>query len=815
MVNTSDLTYKEVDPAKKDCNWANDVLKIHRMNWRPLVNVTRGWEDRNLLYSTQPLDKVKDSFQDEEFKNNVQFHPLPILEASVNAVVEEITKNPPKTELKAIDPTSTVMREEDILLLKNRKIVEQDITNYQKQVGIDMDYKIPYDAYNGNAKDFDKMGLNDQNPEDVQFYEENFQKLNIELAGQSVLDHVLKYNKFDEATLRKIVKDVFAFKVICTQIFVDKTTGEIKSKYIDPQITKGVFGDTNDGKNDICRGWEDNVTVMEWLGMVGNEFQWDRDWKHLLWAINYRNNVKFTGFIRNNVAYDCMNFPGFATQMGLEEGTLPNLLDWSMAYTYKIYCGYAEWKSVDATQTYLKSLTKPEFVDIVPYSYELKKKKEIKEYYKESYYQQQWYSTYFIATTSMTQWIYGFQKVYFQQLEGSNDEYSNGTLCYYQEEGKSAVEIAKPYLQPANFAYYRMLWLIYKTKPDAEEYLLDELLTLSKGIAKEYPQMANGTAGAPGFETILNQIIQYQRKSHIKIRAFPEVEGRVVPQLPALGEKKGSGGLDTTAIAMQAVTQWAEAQISLKIGINPMRLGANPPSRESTESENSTVQYSFNTTGYMYRMVQYLKEHAAIIILNYTQDIIKFKDSLPYNWLVKLVGNESIEFLKTLDKCALHRYGLFINDYNRNLDKQRVMQAADIALSKGTLTQPQWFVINTTEDPRRANAILMRMEREKDRKEKAFQMQQMQVQDQMAEKQFQRQMAIEKTKGDYQLQKAQYEMQGYLAAAQVSANSKINVKELQIAGEIPKVEAKTDGQKQLEREKSNLDEQQSLAKGAA
>lgn len=813
MVNNSNLTYQEVDPAKKDAVWANQVINVHRMNWRPLVSRDRAFENRNILYSTQPLDKVRDSFQDEDFKKNVDFIPLPIMEAFVNAVVEEITKNPPKAELKSIDPTATIMREADIQLLKNRKIVERDITSFQQQIGIPTPYKMPYENFNGNVKEFDKMGLNEENPQDIQFYEENFQKLGVEMAGQSVIDHVLKVNKFDESTLRRMVKDIFACKVNSTQIYVDKTTGEIKSRYIDMQICRGVFGDTNDGKNDICRGWEDNTTVMEWLSMVGNEFDWIRDWKHLLWAINYCNGTKFTGFIRNNTHYDCCNDVSFMGQMGLGE-VQTNLLDWSMAYTYKVYCGYIEWKTVDATQTYLRSHTNPDFVDIVPYSFELKKKKEIKEYYKESFYQQQWYCSYFIATTSMTQWIYGFQKVYFQQIEGANDEYSNGTLCYYQEEGKSAVEIAKPYLQPANFAYYRMLWLIYKTKPDQEEYLLDELVTMAKELQREFPQMAgNGTA--PSFENILNQIIQYQRKSHVKLRVLPEVEGRKQPQLPLMGERQGSGGLDATAIAMQAVTQWAEAQISLKIGINPMRLGANPPSRESTQSEETTIQYSFNTTGYIYRMIQYVKEHAANTILTYAQDIVKFKDSLPYKWLISLVGFDTIESLKVLDKWAAHRCGLCIGDYNRNIDKQRIMQAADIALQKGTLTEPEWFIINTTEDPRRAHAILMRLAREKERRDRAFEMQKIQAQDAVGQRQFEREMALVQAKGQIEVQKAELQMRGYIGAAQINAENKLNVKELQVAGEQPKIEAKTEGQKQLEREKANLESQKSLAKGAA
>lgn len=807
MIGTSAKIYMEVDPAKKDAVWANRCIEINRMNWRRLVNVIRGIEDRNLLYSNQPLNHVMDSFQDAEFKRDVQFLPLPIMEAFVNAVVEELTKRPPRTELKAIDPSSITAKEKDVELLKNRKIVERDISNYRQQVG-EPPYKMPYGKFAGNVKEFDSMGLDENDPEDINFYVENFQKLLYEIAGQSVLDNVLKTNKFDESTLRKIVKDVFAFKAICTQVFVDKMTGEIKTRYIDPQICYGVFGDTNDGKNDICRGWQDNITVMEWLQMVGNEFDWYKDWRYLLWGINYCNGTKFTGFIREGVSYDCCFNGQWTAEMGLD-GVEQNMLDWSQAYTYKVFSGYMEWRTIDATATYLRSNKNRGFVEPVPYYYELKKKKEVKEYYKESYYQQQWYSSYFLATSNLTQWIYSFQKVYLQQLEGANDEYSNGTLCYYQEEGKSAVEISKPYLQPANFAYYRMLWLIYKTKPDQEEYLLNEMLTMAKAFKREFPQMA-GTNNTPSFDSILDQVIQYQRKSHIRIRVFPEVEGRVIPQLPPEGRKPGSGGLDPVAIAMQSVTQWAETQIGIKIGINPMRLGANPPSRESTESEMNTIQYSFNTTGYIYRMVQYLKEHIATTILNYTQDIIKFKESLPYKWIINLIGVETFEYLKVLDDFCAHRCGIYIWDYNRQVEKDKIMQAANVALAKGTLRQDEWYIISQTDDPKKSNAILSRINRVREKKQEQQQMQQMQMQDQMAQRQYERQKDLIMIEGQLKLQQEQIRAKGYIAAAQIQASNKIDVKELQVASEQPKIQAKADAQKQVQQNQKNLEEQTPL-----
>src|SRR5687767_1085981 len=98
MISAAADTYREIDPAKKNVEWATKVIGIHRMNWRRLTGVARGIKNRELLYSMQSMEKIRESFQDEEFKKNIDFLPLPIMEAFINAVVEEITQRPPKME---------------------------------------------------------------------------------------------------------------------------------------------------------------------------------------------------------------------------------------------------------------------------------------------------------------------------------------------------------------------------------------------------------------------------------------------------------------------------------------------------------------------------------------------------------------------------------------------------------------------------------------------------------------------------------------------------------------------------------------------
>jgi hypothetical protein len=811
MIGTAFEVYKEVDPAKKNGKWADTCLTIFRRDWRPLVNQLRAQINKRLLLSQQPMDKIKATFKDKNFIECNEFNPLGIMETMKNTMVEEITKNPPKAQLRAVDPTALNEKESDLQLLRNRKIIQDDLSKYQAQIGMPP-YKVSYDQFKGNAQEFDKMGLDDNDPDDINFYERNFQRLLYEIEGQAVINNIMKLNRFDEERIEDFVIDALAYKCICMQSYIDQITGEIKQRYIYPETAFGLFGDANDGKDDICRGWQDNVTVMEWLQMVGNDFEWDRDWWQLLWAINFAGNYKFTGFRRNNQIYDVYANGGYyAGVMGLgpQDPNIPdNYLDWSLSYTYKIYAGYIEWNTPEATATYLRKKGHPDYIEEVPYGYDLKKKKQVREYYVENFYQQQWYKCNFIATTSITQWIYNFGKVYYQQFEGANDEYASGTLCYYRKKGQSAVEIAKPYISLANFAFYRMLWVIHHSKPQEDQYVLEELIQLSKGFQRLFNQQGTNSV-IPSIDTILTQIIEYQRQNFVRIRSFPQIEGRTIGQLPPLEGKRD--GIDPIAVSMQAVITWAELQIASKIGMNPQ-----PMPRQSFKSEMNAIESSYNARGYVYRMIQYLKERQAATILNFTTDIIKFKESVPYNWLKTLVGTETFRGLGLLDNFAAHRYGIFIRDFNSDIDRAEIKQAANIALQKGTLTQDQWFVITQTEDYQKANQILAFLERKKAKLIRKQQLQDMQIKDQMDQKAYERQKDLIVTKGKLDIEKAKIEAEGYRVAAEIQANSRIAVKNIQVEHEPEKQTAKTEGQKELAATKENLTEQHPYPqKGAA
>lgn len=807
MLDYGFSVYNNPNP-NKDKKWAADCITIFRTYWRPLVDQVRAADNRAILYGLNEIKEIKDSFEDKAFKKAiVEFRPLPILQSIVNTITEEITQHPPTAEVRAQDPLSINKKESDIAMLKARKILEADVTYIQKSTGMippDSQYKVPYDEFNGNVNEFDDMQLNENDPEDIDVFRSHFHRLWYEIGAQAALNSVLKINQFDESTMRTMVKDAFTCNTMAADCYVDQITGEIKYDYIDPSTMYGIWGTTNDGKNDVCRGWYKQCTIMEWISMVGNEFNFENDWTQLLYAINFVSNTTFTGFLRGGVVYSALGKSDGL--LGISSTVKENLFDWSNAYMFKIWVGRIEWPIWESSLTVKKSKDGYDS-EIVDFNYEITKKESKQGYQKQNIGTTQWYKCYFLATSSITQYIYGFQKIFFQPLPGFNDTYSNGTLHYYQEQGQSPVDVSKTFLSVANFAYYRFMWIIFHAKPEPEEFVLDEILTLARTIQRETPQ--NGiTSSLLGLDTYVEQAIQQQRQGHIRLRTFPKVDGKTIPQLPMEGRRRGDGGVDPIAVVMQGVLDWAESRIYRMIGFNPMRVGANPPSRESTRSEENTMSASQNATGYFYRMMQYQKERQAITTLNYICDIIQYEDTVPYNWLKQMLGDKTFKALTSLGKNVPHRWGIFLHDSNIALLRQRIDQQVQIALSKGTISQGQAMMVTAIEDPKLATARLAIMERQT---AKRLLMEQMKLQEQQKQNALAIEAAkqqTEKIKAQTEIMKAQIAAQATINAARIAADSKETVKRIQIDSEPNKVQAKVDGDKQLLETENNLKQQQ-------
>jgi hypothetical protein len=296
----------------------------------------------------------------------------------------------------------------------------------------------------------------------------------------------------------------------------------------------------------------------------------------------------------------------------------------------------------------------------------------------------------------------------------------------------------------------------------------------------------------------------------VNIRAYPQVEGRPLLQLPALDGRRN--GVDPITVALQSLFTWGVQLVSIAIGVNPMRTGANPPERESGKTEMNTIEFSINATSYIYRMQQNVKEKTATTILNLTQEIIRYKDSIPYKWLLTVMGNETFNGLFLLDQYAGHRMGLYVRDYNANAEKNRINQAGDMALGKGELEFDQWFAVTQVEDYKMAAKMLALYKRKKEKRERKEKLQELKIQQQLQQEKFQQEMALIKEKNDGAYRVAEKETEGYKYAADAQAQSRIKVKEITVESEPEKQSQKAEASKEINSSKEKDKEQAPFAR---
>lgn len=420
------------------------------------------------------------------------------------------------------------------------------------------------------------------------------------------------------------------------------------------------------------------------------------------------------------------------------------------------------------------------------------------------------YKTYFLPTSSTTQWIYGFGELYYKELEGAFDEYCKGSLMYYRLEGNSAAEISVPYVEFANLCYYRMKWMVYHAKPQKEQYIIEELIKVAKATQRMFPQ--NATSATPTVDNILTQLINYKHENFVDIRSFPEIDGKTIGQLPSQEGTKSNN--DQFAIWLQSIEQWLEMQIAEKVGLNDMRLGQIQNAREGFKKGQEETQASLNSTSYVYRTIQLVKEHCCLTTLNYTQDIVRFKDSIPYKWLLKMMGMNEFENSKLLADYSSHRFGLTVEEYQSQVQKQKLMSAADMALDKGDgrggITIIEWGILNMCTDYNdglRKLALFKYKAEKKARKEK---LQELQIAQQNA-----MQLKQEDAKAKQAEQQAEQKKTETIAKAQMyvadkNSESKIEVKELGIQAENPKQEARTSSQQEIIKSKADAKLQEAL-----
>src|SRR5438128_513942 len=195
--------YLELDPAKKDEQWATDMVSHLRTYWKPLVSDKTASENMDIILSRYNMENVMKMFKDPK-KLGMEFMAIAIMEKVRNILVGEITKAGLSVSINALDPVAEEQRKKDRTLLANKKEVEDVISYLQTQIGLP-EYKMEHekkisgkDPFHGNMDMFEELDLDSGNAQDRGYFFKAWHRLKHEMDAQEIVDANIKANELEE-----------------------------------------------------------------------------------------------------------------------------------------------------------------------------------------------------------------------------------------------------------------------------------------------------------------------------------------------------------------------------------------------------------------------------------------------------------------------------------------------------------------------------------------------------------------------------------------------------------------------------------------
>ena len=804
----------ENDPLKQTAEWANKVITRRRIDWRPVITTDYYRRMKSKLLSGQDLkETVIQYFTDEDFIKHTKFQPLPIMEKPRNIIVDQAREAGIKPYINSIDPSAKKHKEQDLFRLQTKQSQEARVNQSRAKIGSGIPFKMDDKEFNGNVPEFDKMGLNPQDQSDVAFFFDTYYKLNYEGYATTAVMAYLAANRCDD-DIARYINDVMSVKCICKQDYVSPGTGQIITKYLQPNQVFAIFGNNRDATDAAVRGWERQIPVGELLNLLGKAFNFERDWIHLINAINYGSNTKFDGFIRGGVSYNALDVFNPILGTNLDEPAAreepANLLNFDdvfvNTYNYKVYFGYIEWEQPTVHTEKRNIVTGQRFtVDatFIP--------SEKSQYTKEEWGYFTTKTSNYIATGSQSQKLYNYGNLYMARTKGNDDEFSCGTISIIREEGLSAVAISELYIDIANYAYYKMLWAVHRSKPDVWSYAYESIVEVAKKMVQNINQGTNTPQAAGAFGDAISKLIDMFDKKLMMLHTYPIVDGQVVGG-GGLPHQKIPGGLDMIVEQLRVmILEWAENQIGDKLGLSGLAAASAPNPRDGLKLNELYLRQSRAATGYIPRMIDTSFRHTANLVLQYIQDILNFKDTLAYKYLLNLVGDDCIEALESIgNEATPHRFAIVATSYSMAPDKQQQIQEAQMAFQQGNLSFVEYQLIKNIEEPRVAAKVSAYFQEKAEKRKEAQAQQQHQNTMEVAQQKDANLFKLEEMKADKGIEKQRVQTNGFIYQADKMYAAKVETSDKQVESNQTKEQQKLENEKEILQDKATIDLQKSL-----
>lgn len=753
----------EFNPAKKNADWADKTITELRVLWKDILNPEHVEKQRKLLAGKFVDPSVKEAFSQDN-QNKVIFSPQKHLEKIRNILIGEIVNAGIDITVNAIDPLAAEQKHNDKELLQNRSTVEETLTYLGSTINLP-GYKMG-DEFDGNIEQFDTLGLDEQDANDINYFFQTHYKLKHEATLDSMLIAIIKFNRCIR-DVPDLCNDMITCKTMAVRSYVDEINGTINTPYLDPVLIKAISGKKKDYSDAVCVGLEEKMTVRSFLSMVGSEFNHETDWQYILQAVNSANNFNYTQIVdnSNNILYG----------QGDKKVTTAEL------FSLYVDVGYIEWKSLNAKQYKFtdKSYRGNPRLYKLPYE---SKGKSTSAYTRKFVYDECTYKAYYLSMGANQQKVFKFGKLPYQYLEGAEDGRSSFSICIYKEAGPSITEIAEPHIRNMEHMLKKREYLIKKAKEDGIVVDIDSIYEIAMRLSDENKKVEP------------MDVVEMMSDSPNKLFARSEnnIGGSGVPL------QRFVNGLSQAVSEFTLLYREFKDELKEELGFSPLRDAYAPQPREAVSLQMNSLNSSKVATQYLSNSLHYVYSDALLRVISYIQAIVKFKEvnKMTYNYLVKLVGHEALIDIEKLGDCSLHRYGFSLEPFNRMYDRQELKMFAVQAFNSGQIDFAQLTIINAIDSPKKASLALEFFKRKSLKEQMQQEQQKAQIQQQSDQAKHQMKLEEIQTKGKMDIESAEVEGEHYhrahTEAAEIRNIGLIEAKKIEERMEKDKINATSD-----------------------
>lgn len=786
--------FYSINGSDKDSLYFDRMIRFIRFNMIPLINQETARTGLDYLLGYQNMSSTEDLFTDISQLNlqnqpvsnslglidqhgkkigdpikdqkgfrpemrGVKFKSLPVLIKAYNIVMAEMKKMGVVTNVRANDPTATAARKKDEALIKNKKRIESDLSNIYTKIGQPPVKLSQHEARfgekpdSGNISQFEKMGYDSDDSDDVGAFMDLHYKLDEEIEMEKVIHAIESYNEIQFNKIPKWTTDAIAKNAVAGLIYVSDDSGAIIDEYLTPE-TVYIYGSTGrreDYNDAMAKCYQQSITVKQFLDRVGDAFDWEKDVNNLMIAIFYASNgaIDVTGI---NPDYRGAGYGDdwFCRDKGGKNFSHDNFMN------FKVVLGYMEWSGQDYTETGKelkgKSFAKGETSQSTPDGSPTDDNQPPngKRYQAKARYECPTYKSYYLALTAYTHMKYEAGKVTYQQIKGYNDFNSNFSILTWKGVGDPIAILAIPMIDTINEAYYKWRWILRKSKAPGMAYNMES-------IEKMADIMFCDTDGR---ENRMTKMVQHMDSSSNYLWAFPDKDGQsIAMNATQLNVEILNGMKKESMIYWDIITTQWDKLIDMLIGSSDLRQGGSAGNRSSMNNEFKALEYSQNSTSYIPDMITFMCREFAVRSGMFIEDILQFKDydTLAYNWLKTLVGEECLNKIAKMGKVSMHRYGINVESLNQSAARQKLSARIDFALQQGKIELADALLVEDIKSPTLAlETLAYREQRNSKMKQKqAMQLQQQQQQAAMQLEQMKQQTEKIKIDGSIELAKVQ------------------------------------------------------------